>query len=671
MKKLFLFVVLFVLVCGSIFAQDSDDSSMAFRSFMEKNLAWNPQNIVRWYKTTSFSEDLGVSEYEYNFYSAVADFYSYTHIDSDDTKLFNAKKNLKSVVDADIVDDAYNYKVSSYMFLGAAFMGEGGDAEISARIYEHVYNTLDRYNKDYYSSVYWLLYAGYIDKALYNSLYQVLASAGDDVPVYDYANINSSTKKYMIENLERPSKYKQKQYSSTPTASVDTIIDENIFGMSGIYAENEEVIFKPVIAQEPISTEEVILIGEETGTENPTLINNEEAATVVPVAIIDEEAEQQAMPPVVISEPELYVPQQEEQSQMATVYVDIVSDVNIEHDLEVSIGGQALSFAGSSTSVNAVVAIGQQVVEIKIDNKIYKYSIFVSDEDNIYTIVVGEKNKSTTLYAPSKELTLSIGQASTRSVSDDNSDLSHYAWFENNPYSIDIAMSQTKYIFLRGVAIYNDYIRGINTDDRVLARAKSDFNAVVLANGSDKLEASMYLAFIERIQNKYSSRADAIVARAIMFSSADDYLYPSMLYWRVRFSDTSYDQIAAYERRLAQMPLDTHIFDYTSGTVITLAEALAMRNQSIEASIEANQKLGTRVSILDVPTVNAKINIINMDRNSTKVGLASGLGETKMGFSGKLYEGSNLLEVVDNDTSLSVLIDASIGNNYIFTFLVY
>ncbi len=700
MKKLFVFITLAILCASMLLAQqsriDGENTAMTFRAYMEKNLAQEPENIVRWYRGKTFDESVGVSEYEFLFYRSVADFYTYAHAHDGNSKLFNAKKTFKYVAESNIMNDIHHYKIRSYLFLGASFLLRDSEHEIAAQIYQYVYNTLDRQNKYYYSSIYWLLHSEYIEPTLYASLYDILAAADDRAPVYDFLKVRPSTKKSMITKLTKPSKYKQKYYTWTSGISVDALVEDNLYRLAYDNVVSDEFVLntEPTVATttEPIMIEDDRLITTEIGALDETMLapepnieDNNNMLTPEPASSNLHEVEQPLTVPttddddslisrdtvvVVVDSPSdtIY------QVATAAVYIDIISDSSLPYYMNAKIGDENIIFSSDSTvSKKVMLPIGEQPVEIQMGDKLYKYSIDVTDNNNIYTIVIGEKNKRHTLYAPAKEAILAIGQnAALANDVEDRAKDSQSAWFDSNPYSSWLGMDENRYRYLRGVALYNDYISGVDVSAIVLARAAEDFESVILANEGDKISASMYLAFVNLLQNGSNGDSDNRVARAIMFSDEEaEYLYPSMLYWRMRFEYMSYDQEAMYKQRLAELDPNTPIIDYTTGAIITLGEAQGLEERSIVSSIFENQIVQARTPAEVVPNISAKMNLINMSKDSTSVVFANTWDNIRMGFMGKIYHGANLIEVADNNTSLALMIDTALDSNYIFTFLAY
>ncbi len=730
MKKVFLFMACFILLTNSVFAQQTSNAAMTFRPFMERNLQENPNNIVNWYKGKTFSADLGVSEYEFNFYRGVAEFYNYIFLNGNDNRLFEAKKTFKSVTDLNIINDIHNYRTSAYLFLGSAFLLKTSEQEIAAHIYQYVNGMLDRHNRYYYTSVYWLLHAGYVDEDVYASLYQILSEADDRAFVYDYLKVRPSTKKTMISRLTKPEKYKKKYYTWTSGISIAALIEDNLYRLSyeaivyndvvdeavvvesstidepminqepSIVADiNQElpvvtpsiqespVMSAPPVVVEPVVSKELVVEKEAAVVEEPTVV--EPAPVVEETAVVEETP---VAPEPVVNEPTVLVPEPElpkpefYNTNRAPVYINIVSESGIGDSMETSIGGEKI-VSSSDNVVSKMIMIerGLQPVEIKVGDKIYKYSIFISEKNNVYTIVIGEKNKSNSLY-PLNEKTMFLGMQSddvsrnsdTRGVGVPASDVYTTEWFENNPYSIRLGIDTYKYNYLKGVALYNDYISGENTSRIVLDEAKSCFDYVVLGNSVDMVSASMYLAFINMLQNGSSKVSDNLIARAMMFSSKHDYLYPTMLYWRLRFGYMTDELSTLYKERLERMSWDTPIVDYTTGSTITLSDALNRENQKIGNYLFANQRASattttsqpTVVSNIS-PKVDVKMNLINLGKWTTRVGFAQSVNDQKRDFGGKIYEGVNIIEVVDGDTSFSIAVNASEENNYIFTFFAY
>ncbi len=614
MKRLILLIITLTIASSMLSAQTVDGG--IFRAHMEKMLQQNPSAMLSWFRKVPYSIKLGVKKYEYDFYYGVANYYNYAALHGGLISKSDASEYFKDVINSRIRNDFANYSVRSYLYLGAIYRPIVKEEEIGARIFKYVYDSLSQSNQYYYTALFWTLYSGYLDRVTYNSLYQILYKANDRAFLYDYTASRPETKMSMISKLPRPEKYKPKYYTWTIGSSIATLIADDSFLAPLDRNDIANTQYEPI----------------KNSNVNP-------------------------------------IPSTQEKAQKSIVNINIIKNKKIK-DVSVSINNKKLVFY-SDDPKSLQLEPGNYEVDIKVGRRTYKSNIKILSGNHIYTLVVGENDKENILFNDTSNLKALKGDVDRqRNIKQkDKSTIYNIKWFKSNPYSKSLKMDLEKYSYLRGIAYYNGYITGENASDIALNQSESDFKSVIKGNGTDNINASMYLTFINLMKKGDSKISDDIISKTIKSSGQSDYLYPSMLYWRTRIAYLTKEEEFVYTKRLNEMPTDTPIFDYTTGTTMTLSDALPTIKQPVGASILANL-MNTRAAMKNdtQPTVASQINYLNMDEN-TSIALQKNSISTKLNFNNFIYEGNNIIEVKDDKTSMSIMIDVNPVNKYIFTFI--
>ncbi len=280
MKKIILFAVALMISVPMLFSQTIDN--YVFRRYMERMLQENPKGMLDWFNKVPYSEVSDVPRYEYDFYYAIANTYTYNVEQGGNLRYTEALNAFTKVINASIPNDNNNYKIRSYLFVGGIY-NILNEKEIASHIFKFVFDSLSPNNPYYYTSLFWTLYTGYLDVATYNKLYQVFYRANDDIYLYNYESLRIQAKKNMLSKLTKPQRYKQRYYTWTRGLNVAALVSNYTS-----FDEMEKLAQrKRVTEQQTTSTNTNVTTTTDantTTTDTTTARQTEEVVTIVPPA---------------------------------------------------------------------------------------------------------------------------------------------------------------------------------------------------------------------------------------------------------------------------------------------------------------------------------------------------------------------------------------------------